>query len=158
MTSAEFKTVRESLGLTAQWIAEHCPNRDGGRGVQLRSVQYWEAGRTAVPADVADWLVGIEAGISQAVAQALAVVAKAPPVGFVALVRYRTDADLWQFRQDFRPLPAACHAMLLGRLRAALAEREVLSRIVFMEPDQYVTWLAGRTDTEAMRAAWAAQQ
>lgn len=45
MTPAEFKTIRESLGLTAQWIAENA-------GVKLRTAQYWEAGRMAVPVDV----------------------------------------------------------------------------------------------------------
>jgi hypothetical protein len=107
---------------------------------------------------VATWLDGIDAGITRAVRHALAVVTEAPPVGFVALVRYRADADLWRFRPDFRPLPVSCHAALLGRLRGALAEIGVLSRIVYMDPAQYEIWLDCRSDTEAMRAAWAALQ
>ena len=30
------------------------------------------------------------------------------------------------------------------------------SVIEFMEPDEYMAWLAGRSDTEAKRANWAA--
>ena len=39
MTSAELKTLRESLGLPVQWLAERA-------NVQRRSVEYWEAGRS----------------------------------------------------------------------------------------------------------------
>ncbi len=47
MTPAELKTLRESsLGLSAQWLADRA-------GVLQRSVQYWEAGRSRVPEDVA---------------------------------------------------------------------------------------------------------
>jgi len=153
MTPAEFKTIRESLGLTAQWIAANA-------GVKLRTAQYWEAGRMAVPADVASMLDRIDKILDSAVAQAVAHIDElaehhgAPPE--ITLVRYRTDADLWRFRPDMKPLPAATHAAMLSRLRRVLWSRSIPSVIEFLDPDEYTTWLAGRQDTETERANWAA--
>jgi hypothetical protein len=153
MTPAEFKTIRESLGLTAQWIADQAY-------VQLRTAQYWEAGRTAVPADVANMLHGIDKKLEATVAQAVARIDEltkhhgAPAK--ITLLRYRSNADLWRFRPDMQPLPATTHAAMLSRLSRVLWSRNIPFVIEFMGPDEYLTWLAGRTDTEVERAAWAA--
>lgn len=153
MTPAEFKTIRESLGLTAQWIADNA-------GVKLRTAQYWEAGRMAVPADVASMLDRIDKTLDSTVAQAVAhiddLTEQHGAPAEIALVRYRSDADLWRFRPDMKPLPATTHAAMLSRLRRVLWSRSIPSVIEFMEPDEYLTWLAGRPDTEAERANWAA--
>lgn len=153
MTPAEFKTIRESLGLTAQWIADQAD-------VRLRTVQYWEAGRMAVPEDVATLLADIDQTLESAVAQTLALVAElktrtgAPSE--VMLVRYRSDEDLWRFRPDMKPLPATTHAAMLSRLRRELRSLSIISVIEFMRPDEYLAWLDGRQDTEVERAAWVA--
>ncbi|MET8985806.1 DUF1870 family protein [Nonomuraea wenchangensis] len=42
MTDAELKVVREFLGLSLQWLADHL-------GVSLRTVQHWEQGKYAIP-------------------------------------------------------------------------------------------------------------
>ncbi|MDK2126243.1 Aca2/YdiL-like domain-containing protein [Parachitinimonas caeni] len=153
MTPAEFKTIRESLGLTAQWIADNA-------GVKLRTAQYWEAGRMAVPVDVVNMLDRIDRTLEFSIAQALDQVAElAKQQGTpaqITLVRYRTDAALWQFRPDMKPLPATTHAAMLSRLRRALWSRGIPTVIQYMEPEEYETWLAGRPDTEVERAAWAA--
>ncbi len=153
MTPAEFKTIRESLGLTAQWIADQA-------GVKLRTAQYWEAGRMAVPEDVAKMLDNIDKMLDSTVSQALAfidITAKdhgAPSE--IYLVRYRSDADLWRFRPDMKPLPTTTHAAMLSRLRRILWTRSIPSVIEYMEPEEYMVWLAGRPDTEEARASWAA--
>lgn len=153
MTPAEFKTLRESLGLTAQWVADHA-------GVKLRTVQYWESGRMNVPEGVSDMLFSIDKKLEASVAQAVIFIhdfvkkCEAPAV--CAFVRYRTDADLWRFRPDMKPLPATTHAVMLARLRRALAAWDIPTAIEYMVPDDYLAWLAGRPDTEAERAAWAA--
>lgn len=67
MTPAELKTIRESLGLSAQWLADRA-------GVLQRSVQYWEAGRSRVPEDVAELVLRIDAQFTEATRQALDVV------------------------------------------------------------------------------------
>lgn len=116
MTPAEMKTIRESLGLSAQWVADQA-------GVMLRTVQYWEAGRMSVPADVAKMLVEIDQRLENAVAQAVTEMSelseKNGPPGDIELVRYRTDEDLWSAKPDMRPLPASTHAAMLARTRRA---------------------------------------
>jgi DNA-binding XRE family transcriptional regulator len=53
MTSAELKTLRESLGLSVSWLAAQV-------GVNERTVNYWESGKTSVPAKVAGLVLGLE--------------------------------------------------------------------------------------------------
>lgn len=150
MTPAELKTLRESLGLSAQWVADQA-------GVRLRTVQYWEAGRMPVPDDVANLLTSIDRQYDQAVAITMESIEEAPDKpADVVLVRYRADADLWRFRPDMQPLPSSSHAMLLSRLRRKLWANNIPSVIEYMEPDEYLAWLGNRTDNEAERAAWAA--
>jgi transcriptional regulator with XRE-family HTH domain len=121
MSPAELKTIRESLGLSAQWLADRA-------GVLQRSVQYWEAGRSRVPEDVADLVLRIDAQFAEATRQALAVVdeqtekqGRQPET--VRLYRYRDDAALWAALPDMDGLPVTAHAALLARVRLALLDR-----------------------------------
>ena len=121
MTPAELKTIRESLGLSAQWLADRA-------GVMQRSVQYWEAGRSRVPEDVADLVLRIDAQFAEATRQELAVVdeqtaRQGHPPEVVRLYRYRYDAVLWAARPDMSGLPVTAHAALLARVRLALLAR-----------------------------------
>ena len=117
MTPAELKTLRESLGLSAQWLADRA-------GVLQRSVQYWEAGRSRVPDDVAELVLRIDAQFAEATRQSLAVVddqtaRQGQPPENVRLYRYRNDAELWEARPDMAGLPVTAHAALLARVRLA---------------------------------------
>lgn len=121
MTPAELKTIRESLGLPVQWLAERA-------NVQRRTVEYWEAGRSKVPDDVAELLLKLDAQFAEATRQALAVVdeqtekqGQRPET--VRLYRYRDDAELWAARPDMLGLPVTAHAALLARVRLALIAR-----------------------------------
>ncbi len=67
MTPAELKTLRETLGLSAQWLADRA-------GVLQRSVQYWEAGRSRLPDDVAELILRIDAQFTEATRRGQAVV------------------------------------------------------------------------------------
>lgn len=121
MTPAELKTIRESLGLPVQWLAERA-------NVQRRTVEYWEAGRSPVPSDVAALILKIDGQFAEATRQALAVVdeqteKQGQPPETVRLYRYRDDAELWQARPDMRGLPVTAHAALLARVRSALLAR-----------------------------------
>ncbi|TAL87484.1 MAG: DUF1870 family protein [Candidimonas sp.] len=156
MTSAELKTIRESLGLSLQWVADQAH-------VQLRTAQYWESGRNQVPADVAQMLTALDEQLWGVVAetlkqvQTLAEQSGALPEQ-IALIRYRNDADLWAFRPDFKPMPVGTHAALLSRVRRKLWEIGVPSVIEYMEPEIYKKWLAERQDNESLRAQWALEQ
>lgn len=119
MTPAELKTIRESLGLSAQWLADQA-------GVLQRSVQYWEAGRSRVPDDVAELLLKLDAQFSEATRQAVVdeqTAKQGHPPEVVRLYRYRDDAALWEARPDMDGLPVTAHAALLARVRLALLAR-----------------------------------
>ena len=64
MNGATLRTIREGLGVTAEWLADFC-------GVQLRSVQRWEAGDRRVPAGVAEAVETLRAQQDSEVAQQL---------------------------------------------------------------------------------------
>lgn len=156
MTNAELKTLRESLGLPLQWVADQAH-------VRLRTAQYWEQGRNPVPGDVAQMMRRVDAHLWDIVAQAVAQVKAAADEagslpGQIDLVRYRTDADLWRYQPDFAPLPATCHGMMLSRVIHALEPLHVAIRIVYMQPETYESWLDDRADSAEMRAQWAAEQ
>ena len=121
MTPAELKTLRESLSLPAQWVANQA-------NVRLRTVQYWEAGRTAVPKDVADMLRDVDARIDQMALEALDAYRDAGPV---TLYRYSSDSELWENKPDLFPWPAATHAVMLARLTKMLSGAGVASTIQY---------------------------
>ncbi len=60
LTAAEVRTVREGLGVTAEWLAEHL-------GIQPRTVQRWEAGHSPVAEFAADELLMLEAQAAEQV-------------------------------------------------------------------------------------------
>ena len=149
MTPAELKTLRESLGLSEQWVAERA-------GVQLRTVQYWEDGQDSVPVDVANMIEHIDETVNLSVKNNLKKIKATNKKGDeIALIRYRTDDDLWSFTTDMAPLPAACHAAMQARLRRALLDSGYLPFIVYMQVNHYRKWLKGRADNETLRAKWA---
>lgn len=156
MTPSELKTIREAIGLTV-------PDLAALAGVQERTVRYWESGRSAVPADVQDQVLKIDAWLTAQAREALATVrALAAEVGAlpesIHLLRYRASADLWRFQPAYKPLPVTVHAAALARTRTALADLHVRSVIVYMEPAEYSRWLEGRPDSAELRAAWAGEQ
>ena len=132
MSPAELKTLRESLGLTAQWLADQS-------GVRLRTVQYWESGeRQSVPDDVQALLRCIDAMHQRAAETAVAQVREvAKQAGAlpetIELARYRTDAELWNAHPDYRPMPVTCHAAMLARTAQALRAAGISSTIDYAD-------------------------
>lgn len=156
MTSAEFRTLTESLGLTAEAAARLL-------GVQPRTIRRWQAGEWPVPDDAAAVLLALDARIEAAVSGAMQQVADVEaaaghPPEDVVMVRYLSADDLARYRPDMAELPLSTHAALLDRLRVALSRRGVAVRLVYMVPEVYEAWLTTRRarDSESMRAAWAA--
>ncbi len=159
MTPAELKTLREACGLTL-------PQLGALSGVQERTARYWESGKSRIPADVSQRIKQLDDSLSHAAGQAvqqLTAQAAALPDGATldtVLLRYRTDAELHNYRPDMYPFPAATHAALLYRVRDAAAEAGITCRIIYMDPPRYESWRSRQDmpDDEATRAAWAAVQ
>ena len=154
MTSAELKTLRESLGLTADWLAKRA-------GVQLRTVRYWEAGRNKVPDDVEEMIVSLNAWRESAVsAMVQSCIVATPALDEVVLLRYRDDEHLWAHHPGFEGLPVTFHASTLLAAQKALQAIGCRVRIVYMDSEAYAEWLAaqGFEDSETARTQWAALQ
>lgn len=156
MTAAEFRTLTESLGLTAEAAARIM-------SVRPRTIRRWQAGEWPVPEDAAATLQALDARLETVVEAAVQQVdAATAEMGVapdeVVMVRYLSADDLARYRPDMADLPLATHGAMLDRLRVALGRRGVAVRLVYMMPDVYDGWLKSRrvSDSEAMRAAWAA--
>lgn len=119
MTSAELKTLREACGLSQAWLATR-------HGNNLRTVRYWESGKSSVPDDIAHTVTTIDAMLDRGAAQELATAQllraqhDAPEV--VELYRYSTDAELWAAHPEMRPLPVMAHAAMLYRAAQLLID------------------------------------
>lgn len=97
MSSAEFRVLRENLGLTTQWIADEL-------GVHHRTARRWDDGELAVPARAAVQLRAWHAAADDAVAAALNTTE-------VELVVQRAD-------DPASPWPARWHRHVLARVAA----------------------------------------
>ncbi|MEU7831411.1 DUF1870 family protein [Nonomuraea sp. NPDC049129] len=83
MTDAELKVVREFLGLSLQWLADHL-------GVSLRTVQHWEQGKYAIPDGVRLTIEGLESTAAQQVDAGVGVLNDAPDA---VMAIPRVDSD-----------------------------------------------------------------
>jgi DNA-binding XRE family transcriptional regulator len=83
MTDAEFRVIREYLGLTGQWIAQHLQ-------VNERTVRAWEAGRYPIPEGVRLAIERLEADTGAFVSAAIDALMDLPEPG---VVTYRSDQE-----------------------------------------------------------------
>ena len=159
MTGAELQTLREACGLSRDELGTLA-------GVAARTVKHWEHGRSGVPADVAQLVQRMDATIQQAadqgaraIVQAIARQSGRAPAD-VVLIRYRDADHLARYRPDMAGQPASVHGAIVQRVAHALRQRGQLVRVVWMVPADYEAWRtnAKMPDTEATRAAWAADQ
>lgn len=157
MTGAELQTLREGCGLSREDFASLA-------GVQARTVKHWEGGRAGVPADVAALACDLESALFNAVLQKMAALwsglMPGDKRGDVVLIRYRQVADMPRVDSDLATLPKLLHGAFTARVRDACAARGAKVRVVWMERAAFDAWLTARNlaDTEASRAAWAADQ
>ena len=120
MNAAELKTLRESLGLTAQWLADAV-------NVNLRTVQYWESGRNnKIPEDVQNVIYDLDRFISSEIESE---VDRLNDIQSITLERFRDEAAMIASKPEFKGLPVTAHAMYVARLRAVLKKRTVSVKI-----------------------------
>lgn len=105
MTDAELRVVREYLGLSPEWLAEHL-------GVSARTVRHWEAGRYAIPDGVRLEIEDLEARTGQFVGGAVEKLMDLPDPG---VVTYRTDAEYHAAHPEI-PFPASWHRAVVARI------------------------------------------
>lgn len=105
MTDAEFKVVREFLGLTGDWLAGHL-------GVSPRTVRHWEAGRYAIPDGVRLEIEDLERRTGEFISGIVPKLMDMPEPG---VVTYRTDEEYHAAHPEV-PFPASWHRAVIARV------------------------------------------
>lgn len=105
MTDAEFKVVREYLGLTGDWLAEHLE-------VSPRTVRHWEAGKYAIPDGVRLALEDLEARTGAFIEGVVKQLMDMPDPG---VITYRSDAEYHAAHPEV-PFPASWHRAVVARV------------------------------------------
>ncbi|MEU4507119.1 DUF1870 family protein [Streptomyces sp. NPDC024089] len=105
MTDAEFRVVREHLGLTGEWLAGHL-------GVSARTVRHWEQGKYPIPDGVRLELESLEARTAEFISGIVPQLLDMPdPV----VLTYRTDAEYHTAHPEV-PFPASWHRAVVARV------------------------------------------
>lgn len=105
MTDAEFRVIRDWLGLTGDWLAGHL-------GVSARTVRHWEQGKYAIPDGVRLELEDLEARTGEFVSGAITQLLNIPEPG---IITYRNDAEYHAAHPEI-PFPAAWHRAVVARI------------------------------------------
>lgn len=105
MSDAEFRCLREWLGLTTRWVADHL-------GVAERTVHRWEAGVSTVPAGVSAELLRLSEITYTALDGLVDQLLDLPEPG---VITYRTDDDYHRHHPE-QDWPASWHRALCARL------------------------------------------
>lgn len=105
MSPAEFRVLREWLGLSGPWLARHL-------GVADRTVRRWESGDWPVPDGVRVALEQIEADAADTVATAVEQLMDLPDPG---IVTYATDEAFHAAHPEIT-YPASWHRAVVARI------------------------------------------
>lgn len=105
MTEAEFRVVREFLGLTPEWLSAHL-------GVSARTVRHWEAGRYTIPDGVRMELEDLEVRTAEFIGGVVPQLMDLPDPG---VITYRSDEEYREAHPE-TPFPASWHRAVVARL------------------------------------------
>jgi transcriptional regulator with XRE-family HTH domain len=109
MHPAEFKTLREAVGLSISTLVKVID-------VDERSIRKWESGKKKLPVDVIESLVGIDQLITDTAERAFSELQK-DPKDSVVLERYIEEEDYLNAHPEFEGLPITTYSVVLFRLR-----------------------------------------
>jgi hypothetical protein len=105
MTDAEFRVVREFLGVTPEWLAAHL-------GVSGRTVRHWEQGKYPIPDGVRLEIEDLERRTGEFIDQIIPQLLDMPEPG---VITYRTDEEYHAAHPEV-PFPAAWHRAVVARI------------------------------------------
>lgn len=125
MSAAEFRTVRESLGLTYQWMANQM-------GVTIRALQYAESERNNINPEAKQLLSHVSRVIDLGIAKGLKI-ALDNGIKECTLIRYRNDEAFHHAQPSAAPLSVASHAVALSLLQRVLYQHGVVAKIHYAD-------------------------
>ncbi|MET8113763.1 DUF1870 family protein [Streptomyces prasinus] len=105
MTPAELRVVREFLGLTPEWLADHLH-------VSGRTVRHWEQGKYAIPDGVRLEIEDLERRTGEFVSGVIDALMDLPDP---TVVTYRDDVEYKAARPDAE-FPASWHRAVVARV------------------------------------------
>ncbi|GHE31780.1 hypothetical protein GCM10017673_38170 [Streptosporangium violaceochromogenes] len=105
MTPAEFRVVREFLGLTGDWLAEHLK-------VSPRTVRHWEQGKYPIPDGVRLAIEDLEARTGEFIGACVEQLLDLPDP---TVVTYQWDAE-YRAANPGSPFSASWHRAVVARI------------------------------------------
>lgn len=127
MHSAEFKTLRESLGLSISTLVKIID-------VDERTLRKWESGKKQPPQGVVDTLVELDNLVNQTATEIIALHKESMKNGGqqgVVLERFIDAEDLAAVYPAFARLPTMTFAVVLFRVRQAFLDLGVPVSIIY---------------------------
>lgn len=109
MHAAEFKTLREAVGLTISTLVKVID-------VDERTIRKWESGKKKLPADVIESVVAIDQLLTDTANQLFNALNQ-QSVQSVVLERFIEEEDLLNAYPQFEGLPMTSYGVVLFRLR-----------------------------------------
>lgn len=105
MTDAEFRTIREFLGLTGDWLAARL-------GVAPRTVRHWEQGKYPIPDGVRLAIEDLENRTGQFIGGCVNALMDLPEPGVIV---YRSDVEYHAAHPEIS-FPASWHRAAVARI------------------------------------------
>lgn len=156
LTPAEFKTLREGLGLSVQALADILEIKNE------RTIRNWEAGLRPLPKAVLDSIWNLDGLASQIVQHGITMILGFPETACIVVLRYETFEDFARYHPEMATYPHAhrIHAAAIGRLSRSAEAMGREFRVVSMNTEAYEAWRfqLGLEDSEDVRAHWAAEE
>lgn len=168
MTGAELKTLRESLSLSAQALAEILHWKGLMKAPQDRTIRRWEDGVNPIPDQVGGCIRALDAEVEDMAWRGIEAIEEAIERGqsprVATFLRYESAEDYRAAYRDLggQPHPHKTHAAGLARL-LHYANDEVPGvqvRLVSFDREKYEAWRfqEGMEDGPQTRAMWAGLQ
>lgn len=153
ITGTEFRRLREETSMTQEDVAAYI-------GCGIRSVKYWEAGKSRISERVVSILQRIDAALNGYAAELLKIYTdqteelNPDELPEACLIVYDDDdADMVAWS-----LPIHTHAAAVFKAFQLLKQNGIPARIVKFQRTEYLSWLRDRKDDQSMRAEWATLQ
>ncbi|BCE03669.1 DUF1870 family protein [Marinicellulosiphila megalodicopiae] len=127
MHAAEFKTLREALGLSISTLVKVID-------VDERTIRKWEAGKKKLPQGVVDSLIEIDALVNKKVTQAYQGFKQSAQTT-VVLYRFIEEEDLHAHHPEFESLPMMTFGVVLQRLKLKLESEHVEVTIEYYQDE-----------------------
>lgn len=153
LTAAEYKLIRQSLGLTQEQAAEFHKVKN------RRTIVRWEKGDSFISDIACDKILNLAEKVDWTVSQAVELARSADPKETEITLIIYPDSCFKNYAIGFEDLPNSVHQAMIARIYNTLKSLGYKAGVVEFNEQAYLSFLNshGLTDTQDARAAWAAE-